>query len=70
MTETLMKLIADSGVNLKEECVLIAFADGTVEASLEDGELSITVNMVDQMVIRENETIENLLLGDNNEEEK
>lgn len=43
-------IIKEHGVDLKEENVVLAYEDGYIEVSLEDGELSVNVQLTDKVI--------------------
>jgi hypothetical protein len=57
----IIELIKEHGVKLSEENVCIAFADGFVSVSLEDGKLSINVEFTDRVIFKESTSLEDFL---------
>ncbi|RAT01399.1 hypothetical protein A6E27_22980 [Bacillus cereus] len=58
----LAEIIKEHGVDLKEENVVLAYEDGYIEVSLEDGDLSVNVQLTDK-VIKLDGSIEDALGG-------
>jgi hypothetical protein len=50
LNEKFSKILKENNVNLKEEGVVVAFDDGIVALSLEDGNLDVNVHFTDRVI--------------------
>lgn len=56
----ILKLIKEHEINLFEENLLLAFKDGFVRVTLDDGELKIEIEFIDRVEII-NQSLDNFL---------